>query len=45
MKLEIASQSRWKDPQRCIGEPDLGNHLSGVLRLIDTLVGSPKVIT
>ena len=37
-----ASHRRRQEPPRHIGEPDLGIYTSGVLRLIDTLVGSPK---
>ena len=41
-KLEVAGQPRWEDPPQRIGEPDLSIYPSGVLRLIDTLVGSPN---
>ena len=42
MKYDIPSQRRWEDPPQRIGEPDLGILPSGILRLIDTLVGSPN---
>ena len=41
-KLEVAGQPRWEDPPQRIGEPDLVIYPSGVLRFIDTFVGSPN---
>ena len=41
-RFEIAGQIRQEEPPQRIDEPDLGIHPSDVLRLIDTLVGSPK---
>ena len=37
-----ASHRRRQEPPQLIDEPDLGIHLSGLLRLIDTRRGSPK---
>ena len=42
MKREIAGHRRRKDSLKRIGEPDLGIHHSGVLRLIDTRRASHK---
>ena len=42
MKYDIPGQHRWEDPPQRIGEPDWGILPSGVLRFIDTRVGSPK---
>ena len=41
-KLEMSGQRRWEDPPQRIGDPDLGIHSFGVLRLIDTPSGSSK---
>ena len=42
MKYDIPGQHRWEDSLQRIGEPDLGILPSGVLRFIDTRVGSPN---
>ena len=42
MKYDIPGQHRWEDPPQRIGEPDWGILPSGVLRFIDTRVGSSK---
>ena len=42
MKREIAGHRRRKYSLQRLGEPALGIHHSGVLRLIDTRCGSPK---
>ena len=42
MKYDIPGQHRWEDSLQRIGEPDLGILPSGVLRFIDTRVGSHK---
>ena len=42
MKLEIASQPRWKIRRNASADMIWGVHLSGVLRLIDTRGGSRK---
>ena len=42
MKREIAGHSRRKYSLQRLGEPALGIHLSGVLRLIDTRRASPR---
>ena len=42
MEYDIPGQHQWEDPPQRIGEPDLGILPSGVLRFIDTRVGSHK---